>query len=434
LPLALDQAGAFIEQTASTPTEYLELFRTDAAALLADGADVGEAPGRSVVATFIPAFRRLEQEDRAAGDLLRLCAFLGPDGIPEEILASACPGEPLGDALGNPLERLRVMRSALRYSLLERDPETRTINVHRLVQAVLIAELHGAEYETWARRAGMAAAGAFPIPDFANWPLCERLMPHALTCAGHLREANVEMPELGRLLNLVGTYLRQRGRQAEAEPIQERALDIVQRTSDEDDIQLAWCLHNLSVLHHDANRLDHAEALARRALDTAERLLDPLDPRLTWFMAHLARVHRSRGQHGSAEALLKRSIEIGRVTDSPDDGQIAWPLQGLADLYLETGRFGEAEVLLTEGLARRRHVLGATHPHVAWTMASLAQAYAGNGRYDQAEELFSDALAVAQEALGQDHGIVAAIQARHRRALIGAGRRGTPRERREPAS
>src|SRR5439155_24848821 len=42
LPLALDQAGAFIEETPSRPTEYLDLFRTERKELLQRRGSLGE--------------------------------------------------------------------------------------------------------------------------------------------------------------------------------------------------------------------------------------------------------------------------------------------------------------------------------------------------------------------------------------------------------
>ena len=413
LPLALDQAGAFIEQACSTPTEYVALFETESPALLAEPAG---PTGGSVAATFRLAFRRLEEEHRAAADLLRLSTFLASDAIPEEVLTSA-----------EPLDRLRIIRSLLRYSLIERDPQTRTISVHRVVQRVLEAEMSVAERRHWARAALQGVAAAFPTwPDFTNWPLCERLMPHALRSAEAFDVNGIESPELGRLLNLVGVYLRQRGRHAESEPVQHRARDVLERTAGESDIELAWSLHNLSVLHLDHGRLSVAEPLARRALDIAEQSLGRDDTQLTWFLCTLANLHKIQGRFDTAEALLRRAIDIRRTGASADDPEIGWPIQSLADVYIATQRFDEAESLLVEVLSLRRHALGAHHPHVAATLVSLGDAYALRGDHLQAERMFREALEIAEESLGPEHPRVALIrEARRSDASRGADRLGS---------
>jgi tetratricopeptide (TPR) repeat protein len=411
LPLALDQAGAFIEQTRSTPAEYLRIFDSEAASLLAER-DPG---GGSVAATLALAFDRLRDEDQAAADVLKLCAVFAPDAIPEEILTTGrcCEGEPLGAVLEHPLSRLKTLRSAIRYALLDRDPDTRSLSVHRLVQTVLVAPLPVGEREAWATHAGRALAAAFPVPDYTNWALCERLAPHVLACAEHLDRLGVEFKALGRLLSLVAVYLRQRSRQAEAQPLQERAYAMLERTAGDDRMALAWSLHNLGVLDYDYGRLARADERARRALAIAEEELGPLDARLTWFLGTLARLARTHERYADAEALLRRSIAIRRAADPPDPVQTAWPLQGLGDLYLETGRPRDAEAVLSEALALRRANLGPRHPHLAWTMTSLAGALAEQGDYEAAMPLLREGMELAEAALGPKHKILGVILDRY---------------------
>ena len=156
------------------------------------------------------------------------------------------------------------MRSAIRFALLDRDAEAETLRLHRLVQTVLAEEMPVAERRRWATHAGRAVAATFPaIPDFANWPLCERLVPHALTCAEHLDRLGIEFKELGSLISLVAVYLRQRGRQADSEALQERALAMLERTAGDDEMLIAWSLHNLGVVNLDLGRSGRADALAR---------------------------------------------------------------------------------------------------------------------------------------------------------------------------
>ncbi len=94
LPLALDQAGAFIEETLSSPTEYLQLYAEAGAELRR----IGKPEHESVHATFSLAFEKVGGTSRAAADLLRLCAFFAPDEIPEEIFIKGVPE--LGENFG----------------------------------------------------------------------------------------------------------------------------------------------------------------------------------------------------------------------------------------------------------------------------------------------------------------------------------------------
>ena len=86
LPLALDQAGAYIEETGCSLSEYVALYTAAplGAAQTGRAARASDYP-YTVASTWTLSFSQVEQADPAAADLLRLCAFLHPDAIPEEI-------------------------------------------------------------------------------------------------------------------------------------------------------------------------------------------------------------------------------------------------------------------------------------------------------------------------------------------------------------
>ncbi len=94
LPLALDQAGAYIEETACSLSDYLERYQRRRPTLL-DLRDfrggVSTPHPQSVTATFTLPFELVERTNPAAADLLRLCAFLHPDAIPEALLTEGAP-------------------------------------------------------------------------------------------------------------------------------------------------------------------------------------------------------------------------------------------------------------------------------------------------------------------------------------------------------
>ncbi len=96
LPLALDQAAAFIVEMPSSIEQYLRLYATERAELLAHRGELTQ-DHPSVAVTFSLAFKQVEQASAAAADLLRVCAFLESDAIPLEIFSDG--GQELGEAL-----------------------------------------------------------------------------------------------------------------------------------------------------------------------------------------------------------------------------------------------------------------------------------------------------------------------------------------------
>src|SRR5207253_1352979 len=76
LPLALDQAGAYIEETRCGLSRYLDLYGTRRKELLLRRGRFPIDHPDSVAATWSLSFQQVEQESLVAADLLRLFAFL----------------------------------------------------------------------------------------------------------------------------------------------------------------------------------------------------------------------------------------------------------------------------------------------------------------------------------------------------------------------
>src|SRR5947209_5915669 len=98
LPLALDQAGAYIEETRCGLSQYLNLYGTRRKELLLRRGRFPIDHPEPVAATWSLSFQQVEQESLIAADLLRLFAFLDPEAIPEEMITLGAVE--LGTALG----------------------------------------------------------------------------------------------------------------------------------------------------------------------------------------------------------------------------------------------------------------------------------------------------------------------------------------------
>ncbi len=213
LPLALDQAGTYIEARQSSLTEYVEIYRTHRATLLRErGRTATEYPD-SVATTWSLAFQRVEQKNPTAAELLRLCAFLSPEAIPEELLTegAAYTTALLQTLAVSPLALHEAIGTLRAYSLIQREPETRLLSVHRLVQAVLQDALDESEKRAWVERALLAINAVFPHIEWGIWPQCDRLLPHALLATHFIEQYHITSQESERLLRELG-YLSARSR------------------------------------------------------------------------------------------------------------------------------------------------------------------------------------------------------------------------------
>jgi hypothetical protein len=90
LPLALEQAAAYMQATGTALAGYLPLFRARQADLLARGEAAGHPA--DVAATLGLALSRLADQAPAAAGLVRLLAFLAPEPVPLALLLAGEQG------------------------------------------------------------------------------------------------------------------------------------------------------------------------------------------------------------------------------------------------------------------------------------------------------------------------------------------------------
>jgi tetratricopeptide (TPR) repeat protein len=276
LPLALDQAGAYIEETQSRLSAYLGQYRQRHVRFLQRRGGSGTQHPEPVAKTWSLSFEKVEQLDPAAADLLRFCAFLAPDAIPEQLILDAASelGTRLQPMAADPSLLDEAIGTLLRYSLVKRKPDEQTIAVHRLVQAILKTSMDAATQQAWAESTVRALDRAFPdVTDYRNWSQCQQYLPHAQACALLIDQWQMAFPETGSLLNKVGYYLKQRAQYGEAELLYQRTIAIGEKVLGPEHPNLAIRLNNLANLYQDQGKYGEAEPLYRRSLSIFEKVL-----------------------------------------------------------------------------------------------------------------------------------------------------------------
>ena len=404
LPLALDQAGAFIEEMSSSLGEYLELYRLEGDKLRVDrGGYI--ADHQPVTITFSMAWQKVAQSSAGAADMLKVCAFLAPDAIPEEIFSGGASemGENLKSVASGGLNLVKVLGEAGRFSLIRRDTKSGSIEMHRLVQQVLRDEMSMEERRVWAERAVRGLNAAFPEVEHKNWALCEKLLPHALEAARLIEEYDFTFVASSRLLNEAANYCFERARYTEAEGLFKRALAIRERLFGSEHPDVAMSFSNLAALYDHQGRYEEAEPLFKRALSIHEGTSDPNPVNVALVLNNLAAFYYNQERYAEAESLYERSLAIRERVLGPDHPGVATSLNNLAALYHHQGRYAEAELPFKRGLAIRERALGPDHPDVAGSLNSLAGVYNNQGRYDEAKPLLERSLAIRERALGPDH-------------------------------
>lgn len=406
LPLALDQAGAYIEETGCSIAEYLQRYTHSRQELLARRgiSSPGNHPA-SVTTTVRLAIKQLEQVDPAAEEVLQVCAFLQPDAIPEEVLVRGAPhlGPMLESVNVDPARRDQVMAALRRFSLVSRHAETHTLSVHRLVQAVVQDDLDLATRQRWSERVLRAVNATLPQVDFVTWAESERCLPHALLCIARLRQEGAAAPEATDLLFKTGSYLLERGRYGEAEPLLVQAVASGEMQHGTDHPLLIPFLVRLGALWHKRGNYDLAQATLQRALALAEQYLEPAHPQKAQTLNAFGDLYWSLGKFAAAEHVGQQALAICEQHWGPDHPQTATALANLASYWQEQGKYAAAEPLFLRALEICEHHLGVDHPQTADTLNSLTILHLAQGNVEQAILVGKRTLNVFEQSLGPEH-------------------------------
>jgi len=411
LPLALDQAGAYMEETPCGMQEYLRLYRTRRTALLSRRGGIVDDHPAAVATTWSLAFASVEQANPAAADLLRVCAFLHPDAIPEDLLRQGAmqTEAPFKALATDDLAFHEALRTLGAYSLLRRDRSSRTLSTHRLVQAVLIDAMTTKITQAWIERTTSLVLTALPESFSTGWAVWDRLLPHVLTCSAHILQAQLVSPEAPHFLQFAGNYLRERGLFAEAEPLYQRALQIHEQELGPMHPITVDILNDIGRIYRDKGKYEEAESLLQRALAIREQELGPMHPDTASSLNDLGGIYQSQGKYAEAELLYQRAQAIYEQALGPMHSATAGILSNLGGLYRNTGKYGEAEPLLQRALAICEQQLGPMHSATAVTLQNLGGLYGEQGKYEEAEPLLQRALAIYEQERGPMHPATAGI-------------------------
>jgi Tfp pilus assembly protein PilF len=405
LPLALEQACAYVEAEQIPLGVYLELLREDAGELFATGRPPDYE--HTVATTWARSFAALAERNPAAHELLRLLAFLGPDRIPRSLLAEGpylLPG-PLAELGGAELDR--ALGALGRYSLAKRSEDL--LSVHRLVQTVVREDLDPDGQRHWAGAAVRLVAAAFPPQsyDVRNWPTCEQLLAHALAAAEHAEQLAIVPWETSSLLIRIAGYFRDRVQFRATRATLERALALREAAYGADAPETGSIINNLGYLLLELGDVAGARANCERALQITEATYGPDHHDVATCVNNLGGVLEEQGDLAGACANYERALRIDEAIYGPDHHNVAIAITNLGLVLLKLGDLAGARTNLERALRIDEAAYGSDHPRVATCVNNLGGVLWEQGDLAAARANFERALRIDEAAYGSDHPRVA---------------------------
>ncbi len=334
--------------------DYLDRYHRRRTDLLKRRGRLSTDHPESVSKAFALSYERVEHSNKTAADLLRLCAFLAPDAIPEELLTESAsePGSLLASVVADSVVLDEALADLRSYSLIHRHTDTRTLNMHRLVQVVLKDHLDKDMRRQWAESALRAVHRVFPREvAIGTWPrFCQRYLPHALCCIQVIEQERLYFPEAVQLLTRVGTYLKDRACYAEAEQFFQRALHLQEQLLSPAYHCRAETLHQCGQLCFEQGRYHQAEMYWQQTIMIQNKHMEKHHHERVQTLNQLGTLYLLQGHVQEAELLFQQALLLWEQMD-PQHLVGIYSLICREQCYVQQGRHEEADLLVQRALA-----------------------------------------------------------------------------------
>ncbi|CAN9193253.1 unnamed protein product [Alternaria alternata] len=438
LPLAIAQAGAYLQESGVGLATYLRFYEQQWSELmqsddLAD-APLQDYPERSVWTTWAISYQAICDKHKGTANLLLLWSFLDNKDLWHGLFAVACSGSAvaaamlsgwIGDIASSEVKFSRAMQLLCNYSLVEeavKVAETTSYTTHPVVHQ-WAHHSQGKRFATELSRLAVVAVGwAVPESSTRDYPaLQRRLLLHAQACSRQAVERNAvwdrevedgsdgdvdgseERETVLDAVLLLGILYHDQGKLGEAEQMYERALRGMEEALGVDHSSTLQTVNNLGILYADQGKLGEAEQMYDRALRGNEEALGVGHTSTLGTVGNLGLLYKNQGRLDEAEKMYDRALRGFEEALGVGHSSTLQTVNNLGILYADQGKLGEAEQMYQRALRGKEEALGVGHSSTLGTVGNLGLLYKNQGKLGEAEQMYDRALRGMEEALGVGH-------------------------------
>ena len=332
LPLAIDQAGAYIASGECRIQDFLSTLKAHRRDLLQIDAYKGSSDyNRAVYATWELSYRAIDKlankdlnsDARTALQILHIFAFFHYENVMEDIfnytaentVKSIEDSFPKGLVCVNAdgswinLRFRQGIRVWLSYSLINHDQPSRSFSMHRLVHGWASDRL-----DSYSKENDLCAARTV-LENSIQWNFETRdyafrraLLPHILA----LQKGSLTNPreDYWKEKSGVALVFTESGKWKEAEELQVQVMKTSKRVLGEEHPDTLTSMANLASTYRNQGRWKEAEELEVQVMKTRKRVLGEEHPDTLTSMHNIAFTLESQSRNDEAISLMKKCIQI----------------------------------------------------------------------------------------------------------------------------
>ena len=438
LPVAIDQAGAYIASGATTIGNYLGKYFEHRKTLLSCSEFRGASKyNRSVYEIWELSYeeiqKRAESDDphnanpaKSAMLLLNLFPFFHYEGIIEEIFSYAALPEDEKTSSSNlphasslldqrllPLNKSGtwdsfVFREGLRillsFSLIKKGPSDGMYSMHPLVHAWGRDRLTLKEKQRCSLMAFAILSCSLKPDESQPYSFRRILVTHVRANMQYIREGHqTTLPYFNDAQEKFWKLLREQGHASEAESLISQVVDARNKSLGAEHPDTIRAMANLAKSYQDLGKYFKAEKVEIQVLNARNSIFGAEHPDTFTAMADLAETYRALSRYAEAEKLEIQVLEARKKILGGEHPDTINAIANLAETYRALNQYAEVEKLDILVLDARQRILGFEHPHTINALAKLAETYGALNKYAEAEKLGIQVLDARSRILGDEH-------------------------------
>ncbi|PQP85055.1 hypothetical protein C0Q44_11340 [Paenibacillus sp. PCH8] len=396
LPLALEQASAYIRESGLTLSEYLERFKTYRNQIASKGSPLNYSS--TIVTTWEVSIQKVSEEFPVASNFMKFCSFLFPELISKKIITSsiAMP-EFLKNKIVSQLYFDDLLSKLRSYSLIQ--TEQNGFTIHRLTQLVIIEKMDTQEKNEWISIVATFLLNLYNNSEYLEIQISE-MVPHILQLSSYSENNEHITEDFINLLNVSYLYYLDFGVLSEAkkvaESINEYSKNII---SNEKKSLLIKSYLNLSEVYAKLGQFNEA----KKHVLMADHIVENVDEKAK-ILNNLIHIEREIGNfNGSLSAYFKLDELIEENPSQFDDFDLVKIAVGLGMTLSNMSDYEKAEECYKKAINYWVKYIKTPDKFLALVYSNLGNIYRLKGENDNARNYFKRALEINEKIFGLNH-------------------------------
>jgi tetratricopeptide (TPR) repeat protein len=436
LPLAIAQAGAYLQESGVGLKDYLGFYEQQWSDLMESthlaGAPLQDYPQRSVWTTWAISYQAIYNKHEHTAKLLLLWSFLDNKDLWYGIFAerfrdltaaASMISKWIGKIASSKLAFSQAMQLLRNYSLIEAVEETASYTMHPVVHQWAYYYQGKQHVSELGQLAVFMVAWAVPARSDRDYSaLQRRLLPHAQACSRwamrddrEQSNKSVKGPTISvrrnkkqlillDAMHLLGNLYMDQGKLAEAEQMYEQALRGREETlgpKHQSTLSTVNSLGNLYAIQ--GNPAGAVRMYGRAMRGVEEGALELNHPFELTLISNIGLLFASQRQPAEAEESYERALRGWEEALGPNHISTLDTVNNLGSLYLTQGKLAKAEQMYERALQGCKEALGPNHTSTLDAVGNLGILYLTQGKLAEAEQMCKRALQGKEKALGPNH-------------------------------